>query len=144
MPDSSPLIDDALAFFHDMVEPTVAEFMVDCADKRRGCLACLALASMTEHYVRSRLCGTEQAKAFKAAIRNENKAVGWIADVANATRHVVRLAKHDAISFDNIKVMEMGRCGVLRCDWPINGEEVLVGPDHEWRLGELIECTMDF
>jgi hypothetical protein len=144
MPDSLSPNDGALQFFREVVEPTVAEFMADRADKRRGCLACLALASMTEHYTHARLGGGEHAKAFKSATRAENKAVGWISDVANATRHVIRSTKFEAIGYGDIETLEMGQCGVLRCGWPINGEEVLVGPEHQWRLSELIDCTMDF
>ena len=128
-----------------MVEPTVAEFMTDPSDKRRGCLACLALASMTAHYIHEFSDGSEQARRKMTQVfRDENKALGWIADVANATRHVERSSKYDAIGFADIQTMEMGQCGVLRCDWPMGGDEVLVGPEHEWRLSDLTECTMNF
>lgn len=137
--------DRATQFFREFVEHTVADFMAKRADKRLGCLACLALASLTEHYIHARLGGSEDArKAFKLSVRQENKAVGWIADVANATRHVVRPSKFDAIGYRDIQSMEMGRCGILRCGWPINGQEVLVGPDHEWRLSDLIKCAVGF
>jgi hypothetical protein len=135
---------EAHLFFREIVTPTVAEFMADPSDKRRGCLACLVLASMTEHYIHEFSDGSEQAcKKMKQAFRDENKALGWITDIANATRHVKRLSKYEAIGFGDIRTMEMGQCGVLRCDWPIAGEEVLVGPEHEWRLSDLIESTMD-
>jgi hypothetical protein len=136
---------DAHRFFREMVEPTVAEFNADPSSKRRGCLACLVLASMTEHYIHAFSNGTEQnRKTMKKAIRDENLPLGWIADVANAMRHVVRSSKYDAIGFGDIQTMEMGQCGVARCGWPIGGEEVLIGPEHEWRLSELLECVMDF
>lgn len=145
MPDSVPSNDDALQFFREVVEPTVAEFMADRANKRLGCLACLALASMTEHYAHARLGGTEQAcETFKRASRKENKAVGWIADVANATRHVARSVKHGAMGFRDIQAMEMGQCGVMRCGWPMWDEEIIVGTEHQWILSELIECAMGF
>jgi hypothetical protein len=45
---------DALApdiqFFREMVGPTVDEFMADKSNLRRGLLACLLIAAMTEHY----------------------------------------------------------------------------------------------
>ena len=145
MPDSLQPADDALMFFRDMVEPTVAEFMANRADKRRGCLACLVLASMTEHFFHARpeLCAVGRA-AFKARVRSENWAVGAIADVANATKHVAGATDRGKWGYSDLQAMEMGQCGVLRCGWPINGEEVLVGPDRAWRLSELIECTILF
>jgi hypothetical protein len=100
---------------------------------------------MTEHYAYARLGGTKQAcEAFKRASSDENKAVRWVADVANATRHVVRLVARDAIGFRDIQAMEMGQCGVMRCGWPMWGEEIIVGTEHQWRLSELIECAMGF
>ena len=136
---------DAQLFFHEIVEPTVAEFMAARSDKRRGCLACLVLASMMEHYSHEFASDTEQArKEMKLAFCNENKALRWISDVADATRHVVRHPRFKAISFNDIQTMEMGQCGVMRCGWPIRGEEVLVGPKHEWRLSDLLECATDF
>lgn len=145
--------DPALLYFREIVEPTVAEFMENRADKRRGCLACLALASMTEHYFRARPEHTaagqracDALSAFKGKVRAENKALGWIADVANATKHVVRYGKPDAlkIGYGDVRTEEMGRAGVLRAGWPIAGEEVLVGADREWRLSVLIEAAMKF
>lgn len=136
---------DAHRFFREMVEPTVAEFMVDPSSKRRGCLACLVLASMTEHYIHAFSDGTEQTrKNMTKVFRDENKPLGLIADVANATKHVERSSKYDAIGFGDIQTMEMGQCGVSRCGWPSSGEEVLIGPEHEWRLSDLIGCAMEF
>ena len=137
--------DDAMLFFREVVEPTVDEFMVDRASKRRGCLACLALASMAEHYFHARPnLPLGKLAEFKPAIRTENKAVSWIADVANATRHVHRRDKPSRIGYGDMQPLETGQVGVLRAGWPIGGEEVLVGHDHEWRLSTLIETTMTF
>ena len=145
MPDSLHPTDDALLFFREMVEPTVTEFMADRADKRRGCLACLALAGMAEHFFHARPDLSAIGRAsFKARLRSENWAVGAIADVANATKHVVGAKDRGKWGYNDLQSMEMGQCGVLRCGWPINGEEVLVGPEHEWRLSQLIECAIDF
>jgi hypothetical protein len=136
---------DAHRFFREMVDPTVAEFLADPSSKRRGCLACLVLASMTEHYIHAFSNGTEQSRrSMKKAFRDENKPLGWIADVANATRHVERSSKYDAIGFGDIQTMYMGQCGVLQCGWPISGEEVLIGPGHEWRLSDLITFVLEF
>jgi len=51
--EQSPL-DDAMIFFREVVEPTVAEFVERPDDRRRGCLACLCLASMADHYFHAR------------------------------------------------------------------------------------------
>ena len=137
-----PPKDDALLFFRDTVEPTVAEFLADRANKRRGCHACHSLADMTSHYFQARMGGRENAcKAFKLAIRNENKAVGWIADAANATRHVVRSAKFDAIGYDDIQTMDgpMRRPALrLAHPWRRSARRP------EARMASLIECAMDF
>ena len=137
--------DDALLFFNEVVEPTVKEFMADRANKRLGCLACLALASMTEHYFHARLDHAYGKKnEFKGAIRKENRAVGWIADAANATRHVLRPDESSGIGYGDMQRLEIGLVGVLRAGWPIGGEEVLVGREHEWRLSTLIEDALSF
>ncbi len=69
-----------------------------------------------------------------------------IADVANATKHVVRVPRGASVrpGFEDVRVEEMGRVGFLRADRPIGGEEVLVGADMEWRLSVLIETAMAF
>jgi hypothetical protein len=100
---------------------------------------------MTEHFFHARpeLYAVSRA-AFKARVRSENWAVGAIADVANATKHVAGATDRGKWGYSDLQAMETGQCGVLRCGWPINGEEVLVGPDRAWRLSELIECTILF
>lgn len=144
---SDDLDDPALLFLQEMVEPTVLEFLAAPDDKRRGCLACLVLSSMTEHYFHARpaLAGAGLA-AFKAAIRKDNQAVGWIADVANATKHVRRHGRQGTsrLGYGDVRSEEMGQCDMIQADWPIEGEEVLVGPDWDWRLSDLIEATMAF
>ena len=137
--------DDALLFFHEMVEPTVDEFMKDHGNRRRGCLACLVIASMTEHYFHARLDPMlERVEDFKSAISSENRAVEWITDVANGTKHVVRKKKLNKIGYADVQRKETGLVGILRAGWPIGGEEVLVGRNHEWRLSNLIETAMTF
>ncbi len=143
MPGSPQPADDALLFFRDVVEPTVAEFMADRADKRRGCLACLALTSMTEHFFYARVGSSKKAcGAFKSSVRGENWAVGAIADVANATKHVLRHEKK--WGYDDVSTHRLNVFGIMRAGWPLGGREVLVGPDRAWRLPELIECAMNF
>lgn len=145
MSDSTPIQDNALEFFREIVEPTVTEFIANPADKRSGVLASLVLASMTEHFFHVRIDGKKSDfDAFKLDSYNANGAVEWNAGVANATRHFKRLRKHRAIGLGEVQAMEMGRCGVLRTGWPIGGEEVLVGTGCEWRLSALIECAMEF
>ena len=144
--------DPALTYFVEIVEPTVAEFLAKPSDKRRGCLASLAVASMTEHFFPARpeltAAGVTLAR-FKGDIRDHTKpggntAVGLVADVATATKHVH--SRDGRPGYAQVNSMEMGVCGVLKCGWPIRGEEVLVGdlPSPPWRLLELIECAMGF
>lgn len=150
--ESAVVADDtALAYFREIVEPTVAEFMRDPSDKRRGCLAALAVASMTEHFFHARpdiaAAGTNLA-TFKGHIRNHtrggNAAVGWVADVANATKHVH--SRGSRPGYNQINTMQMNQAGVMRAGWPLGGDEVLVGdlPAPPWRLSELIEETLKF
>lgn len=139
----------ALAFFREVVEPTVAEFLADPADKRRGCLACLVLASMTEHHFHAQpdlAAGGEGAlKKLKGDLRRENAALGWIADVANATKHVLRPASRgNRVGYRDVEVIATNECGVARIGWPLHGEEVVVGPEREWLLSELVEEAMRF
>ena len=145
MSESPQTEDDALLFFREIVEPTVAEFMATRSDKRRGCLACLALASLTEHFFHARpdlvVVGSAE---FKARIRKENWAVGAIADVANATRHVLGDKRRGKWGYGDVSTHQLNACGIMRAGWPLGGQEVLVGPDCAWRLPELIECTMTF
>lgn len=141
--------ESAQAFFRAVVEPTVAEFLADPADKRRGCLACLALASMTEHYFHAHAdlaVGGEAALGkLKSNLRRENAALGWIADVANATKHVLRPASRgNRVGYRDVEVIATNECGVARVGWPLDGEEVVVGPEREWLLRELVEEAMRF
>lgn len=133
--------DNASRFVLEMVEPTVAEFLAEPSDKRRGCLACLALASMTEHYHAARISDADSG-AFKGAVRKECPPMGWISDVANATKHVI--AFKDRIGFEDVQSKEMGRFGVQRFGWPFSGTEVLVGDNSQWRLTDLVQAAMTF
>lgn len=141
--------DPALAFFREVVEPTVAEFLADPADKRRGCLACLAIAGMTEHYFHAHpdlaRSGDAALASLKCTLRRENAAVGWIADVANATKHVLRpAARGNRVGYGDVETLATSRFGVMRMGWPLGGEEVVVGPEREWLLRHLVEEAMRF
>lgn len=141
--------DPALAFFREVVEPTVAEFLADPADKRRGCLACLAIAGMTEHFLHARpdlaRGGDAALMGLKGALCRENAAIGWIADVANATKHVLRpAARGNRVGYGDVEPVVTSRFGVMRMGWPLGGEEVVVGPEREWLLRELVEEAMRF
>lgn len=140
--------DDALAFFREVVEPTAAEFLALPDDKRRGVLAALAVAAMTEHYFHA--CpdlardGDAALANLKGALRRENAAIGWIADVANATKHVHR-HRPDRLGYSDVSVVRTGVMGTMRVGWPMgHGQEVVVGPNAEWRLVTLLEEALRF
>lgn len=136
-------LDDALRFFAEMVELTVVDFLANPHDKRLGCLACLTLASMTEHFYEATIAGAGLSKSdFKGAIRAECPPMGWVADVANATKHVHGFS--DRIGFDAINSTEMDTLGVARFGWPFGGTEVLVGEAMEWRLSTLVTEALSF
>ena len=141
MPDSLPSNDAALLFFRDMVEPTVAEFMADRTDKRRGCLACLMVASLTEHYFQARPdLATMSRENLKGSLRKESRAVGTIADVANATKHVLGDHPRGKVGYEDVDSQQLNVAGIMQAGWPL-GREVLVGPD---RLSDLLERAMYF
>jgi hypothetical protein len=145
MPDSPLPTDDAMLFFREVVEPTVAEFMTDRSNKRRGCLACLAVASMTEHYfhARSELASLGKAE-FKAKVRKEDWAVGAIADVANATKHVLGHSHRGKWGYDDVSTHQLNTVGTMRAGWPVGGREVLIGSDRAWRLSILLNAAVTF
>lgn len=149
--------DRAREWFEEIVEPTVAEFLERPDSKRKGCLAILAVASMTEHYFHARLVndavGESQKQIkfklsqFKSDVRDYKKGtgvfpVGLVADLANATKHVI--AKN-GISHEGMEAKPLNVFGVMRCGWPLGlGTEILVGEKQEWRLVEMLECCMKF
>ncbi|MFT8521335.1 MAG: hypothetical protein ABF812_13960 [Gluconobacter cerinus] len=142
--------DPALEWFREIVEPTVAEFLVSPGDKRRGCLAALAVASMTEHYFSSRMALGKDKKGlgrFKAEVRDYkngagNFSVGFVADIANAVKHVER---KNGVGHEDLKPQRINTCGVMRCGWPLTpNPQILVGENLEWRLVDLIKTATDF
>ena len=136
-----------IQFFHEMVEPTVDEFVVGKSNLRRGLLACLMIAAMTEHYFHAHPEIDGDKGKFKGAVRDwkngGNFAVGLIADVANGTKHVV--SDRGRIGYNDTQVHNTGAIGTLRIGWPKgDNEEVLVDENRDWRLSQLIESAMDF
>lgn len=137
--------DQALWFFREVVDPTVTEFMSDTADVRRGCAACLVLAAMSEHFLAARPhdaegCSTPQQ--FRGALRAKNWAFGQVVDVSNATKHVHRTPKR--IGFEDIGAQNI-HVGNMRCNWPINGREVMVEtqPGRLWLLKHLVQTASE-
>jgi hypothetical protein len=79
-----------------VVGPTVAEFLSKPNDIRLGCLACIALSSMVEHYFHARrqeLIG-QNAQDLRRSLAS-NSAVEIVFDVANAAKHVVPARKRE-------------------------------------------------
>lgn len=149
--------DRAQEWFEEIVEPTVAEFLEQPDSKRKGCLAILAVASMTEHFFHARygvhVTGESRKQyapklaKFKEKIRDYKNGtgvgpIGMVADLANATKHVI--AKN-GISHEGMEAKPLNVFGVMRCGWPLGlGTEILVGENQEWRLVEMLECCMKF
>ncbi len=109
-----------------MVRPTVAEFLSDRANKRRGCLASLALASMSDHYFHTPGAAVGEhrdADSYRRSLATENPAVGTVIGIANATKHVPR--KLGRLGFGDVFAHHI-RCGTARCGWPMNNYEVMV------------------
>lgn len=139
----------AVAFFHEMVEPTVAEFIAAPDDRRLGCLACLVLSSLADHYFHAfeapKLIDVSPKKLraavgeFRSIAATENWSVNQIHDVANAAKHFAKVG--DRVTLDNLEADEIGQCGVGRCGWPLNGRYVIleVAPNNTWLLSDLVE-----
>ena len=134
---------DAAAFHSEIVEPTVADFLANRADKRRGCLACLVLASMSDHYFHTPgavVDGHPDANAYRQSHGAACWAAGVVIGVANATKHVLR--RPGRVGFSDVFADDIS-VGNMRCDWPIEGREVMieVTPDNLWLLGDLVEAA---
>lgn len=138
--------DPAVSFFHEIVAPTVADFLRAPESRRLGCLACLALASMADHFFHARSVPVEghtNADAFRRSLGAQHWGVGVVIGVANAAKHVVR--RPGRVGYEDVQAQEI-TFGNLRCGWPINGREVMieVEPDNLWLLSTLTEAAMDF
>ncbi|WP_439596713.1 hypothetical protein [Falsiroseomonas sp.] len=139
----------AAAFFTEMVEPTVAEFMAAPDNRRRGCLACLVVSSLADHYfhaIEAPKLGEvstkklrEALKSFRNGVAAENWSVNQVHDIANATKHYAKMG--DRVVLSDLQADEIGEFGVLQFGWPINGRYVIVevAPDNTWLLSELVE-----
>ena len=143
--------DAALKFFNEVVEPTVEEFLFRESDVRRGYLASLALASMSDHYFHARPELVEKytnVGNFRGKLRKDNFAFGQVMDVANATKHVLPVYNEQGalkkIGFEHVSVQEI-TVGVLRAGWPINGPTTVVEVKENdmWRLATLVETARD-
>jgi hypothetical protein len=138
--------DNGLTFFREMVEPTVAEFLAGPDDRRRGCLACLCLASMADHYFHAQPAfrdGCGDVRAFRVKIAGANWAVGQVIGIANAAKHVVR--RSGRVGYDDIAPRQIA-FGNLRCGWPINGRQVMVQAEGGklWLLSHLAQAALEF
>lgn len=138
--------DGAIEFFREIVEPTVAEFLNRSDDRRLGCLACLCLASMSDHYfcARPRLrdeCA--DANVFRRKIGQSHWAVRQVIGIANATKHVQRLPGR--VGYQDISRQSI-TCSNLSAGWPISGNQVMIeveGGDL-WLLADLVEAALEF
>ncbi|MBB3264072.1 hypothetical protein FHW79_001687 [Azospirillum sp. OGB3] len=138
--------DGAVEFFREMVEPTVAEFLDRPDDRRLGCLACLCLASMADHYFHARpRMRDERAdpNGFRRKIGESHWAVRQVIGVANATKHVVRLTGR--VGYQDISAQPI-TCANLRAGWPINGNQEMVEVEggELWLLADLVEAALEF
>jgi hypothetical protein len=138
--------DDAVAFFQEIVEPTVAEFLEMPADRRLGCLACLCLASMADHYFHAlpeSCVGSANADIFRQKVANANWAVGQVIGVANATKHFQR--RPGRVGYKDVSAQQI-TLGNLRAGWPISGAAVMVevADGNVWLLTQLVETAMTF
>lgn len=123
LPANTP-IDPAVEFYRQIVEPTVAQFLTQPDDARLGCLACLVLASMADHYFHARekpLEGHDEVGRFRFALGEARWPYRQVLAVANATKHV--LPYRDRLGFRQIGIDDI-HAGNLRCDWPISGRFV--------------------
>lgn len=140
----SPSEDQAVFFFRTMVEPTVAEFMADPADPRRGFLACIVLAAQFEHTL---AVDGPRSRNEIARMTPELKAANWPAwamrEAANAFKHVIR-EDPGRWSFGDFSIHDTAQAGIFRVGWPLGGMAVLVGVDKEWRLVDLVVAAADY
>jgi hypothetical protein len=137
--------DPALGFFHDIVEPTVAEFLHQPHDTRLGLLACLTLASMSDHYFHARprdVAPCRQPGHFRGMLKDAHFAFRQVADIANATKHVQPLPGRAALQHMSEQDVTVG---LLRAGWPINGRMVMleVRPGEWWLLSDLVQAATD-
>ncbi len=77
-------------FFASMVEPTVAEFVANPLDIRRGRLTALVLHHMVDHFALDGYVGNDTRKRIddvRTGLRTAWPDLPFIEDVADATKH---------------------------------------------------------
>lgn len=129
--DAADHQDAAATFFHEIVSPTVEDFLRNRGNRRLGCLACLTLASMAEHYFHARLSQPGlpskdpegPARAYIKTLRQQFPGIGLVMDVANATKHVSLTRK--PIAFSHIRSEEITTEN-MNTEMPTDGWEVMV------------------
>jgi hypothetical protein len=137
--------DCALAFFREMVEPAVADFLARPDDRRFGCTACLYLSAMSDHYFHARpqLAGSHKdADTFRRGLGKSSWILGQIIGIANATKHV--LSSKSRIGYESVSIQDI-QCGNARCGWPIGGTYVMVESigGELWLLCDLVEAAAE-
>src|SRR5580704_156399 len=96
--------DRALWFFHEVVEPTVEEFLREPESMRLGCLACMALDSMVDHYFHARpIEGAAASPERLRAALSATWAFKQVSAVAKATKHVKPDRRRDRMGFEKIE-----------------------------------------
>jgi hypothetical protein len=146
-PSPLPPGSTAHAFFTDVVAPTVAEFLAAPGDLRRGCLAVMALAHMADHafhaVARARPFRND-LEAFKARLASDSPCVGFMFEIANATKHVVRDSEGKT-GFADL-VVSNARFGLTPFGGRFGGPYVYVpaGGGTRWELDALVAEAADF
>lgn len=138
--------DPAASFFREIVAPTVADFLSTPDSRRLGCLACLALASMADHYFHARTApveGHNNPDEFRRSLGAQHWGAGVVIGVANATKHVVR--RPGRAGYEDVQTQSI-TMGNLRAGWPMNGRMVMVEvePGNIWLLRDLVRASFDF
>jgi hypothetical protein len=138
--------DDAEWFYRVVMQPTVTEFLAHPDDMRRGVLAALVVSHIAEHYFEARkpIQGSANTQAFRQSLRDENGAYRLIADVADATKHVLRGRQNGRqMAFEDVEARRIDFSN-LRCGWPFAGIQVMVRDgDTVWLLSRLIKAATE-
>ncbi|MBB5372275.1 hypothetical protein [Acidocella aromatica] len=161
--DAGRIDDPAQWFFDAVVEPTAHEAITALNDMRRGCLACLALSAMGEHFIHARRqmaqsiiqqhlpeqvpprfpdkLGDYERTAFWKALAARCWDYGVVRDVANATKHVT--PSGDKVGFDDVRNTRLG-FGVSKFSWPFASEAILVdtGSGGPFMLSQLVHASL--
>jgi hypothetical protein len=135
--------DRALWFFQEVVEPFVEEFLRDPASMRLGCVACIVLDSMVDHYFHARPIegAATNPERLRAAL-SANWAFRQVSAVANAMKHVKPDRRTDRSGFEKVETWRID-LGNFRAGWPMSGDEVMVdvAPSGSWPLPQLVKAA---